>query len=379
MRACESGSIELVDFLMETRGYDVNGDFGIESILCLVLAGTGKNNINMARHLVTKYHADVSDPDLVSNNRWSLDSLKFLLEECKVPIVDKHILFGIFDLNIIRYLIEEHGVDPSIISEYGETLLFGITWYPKAVPVIKYLIEEHKLDVNHKNNEGHTVIHDLSVLSRPYENIVYLIGECKVPCNKQKMLERACFHEKLDLIKYILDDCGFSDVCEMGSVINLAIYIGNIDIMKYLLTKAKPDDIQWELVYRCAKLDFIIRLVEEHELNIKPTQNFFLNDYYLTIKYKLNNLKSAITSPDFDEMKNATDSINVNYVIDGYSVLVHLLLETQATDVDEYIERNFKYFLLKNPNLAWQDRGIDYRQHDWNDIVASFLKENGEV
>ena len=345
IRACKSGSIELVDYLMETHNFGINGDS--RSIL-RVLDNGRKNRITMARHLITKYHAHISNSDVIYAAFWPLDSLKFLLEECRVPILNKDILYGVYDLDTIKYLIEEHGVDPTVINNYSQTLLFGIIWNPKALALVKYLVEEHKIDVNHKDSQGRTVMDQLFIMSGPCEVAKFLIDKCKITCKMENVLEYACFRENLDLIKYVLDDCKF--VCNMQKVMGLVIERKNIEVMKYMLTKVNSQEIPWELVYRCDCMDFIICLVENHELNIKMTTNISLNEYYHTIKGKLDKLKAAIISPNFDEMKDAVDCININYIIDGNSVLIHLLIETQTMDMSPNLVRNFMYFLSKKAN-----------------------------
>ena len=61
-------------------------------------------------------------------------------------------------IDIVKYLITEHGCDPMVANNNGNTCLH-IAVIKNHIDIVKYLITEHGCDPMVANNNGNTCLH----------------------------------------------------------------------------------------------------------------------------------------------------------------------------------------------------------------------------
>jgi hypothetical protein len=123
---------------------------------------------------------------------------------------------GNTNLDVIKYLIEQHKMDTTYRDDNGHTCLIAACWQNTNLDIIKYLIEKHKMDLTH--------------------------------CNKYKKncLIMACEgNTNLDVIKYLIEqhkmDTTYRDVNEHTCLMAACWKNKNFDIVKYLIEEHKMD------------------------------------------------------------------------------------------------------------------------------------------
>jgi hypothetical protein len=173
--------------------------------------------------------------------------VKLLL--CKGAQLDKTILFGIVNFQIIKYLLKR-GANPKATDRFANTMLHK---HCKSgnLKKAKYLIEHYNADVNAKNDKGQTPLHLACkgfYFGLPKSNlklVKFLIEEKKadptVTCNEGKSaLHYAAENEYgPSILKYIIEDQKLDTEAtdnERRTVLHMAFQnFANLGTQKYLI------------------------------------------------------------------------------------------------------------------------------------------------
>ena len=200
----------------------------------VLLKAVQLGNLHLCRWLISTYGCDVNDdeycgltPIHFAAKHNHLEVLKFLTEECEVDtnrmsvqILQEALCTAIHDDNwpMLNLLLKADS------RRTSSTRISPIELLSKAaakgsVHLCQWLIATYKCDVNTADHSGHTA------------------------------LDMAARHNRLDLVKYLVEKCSVDVFRENGKVLESAISRDdNVQIIKYLLEQAynlRGDVIWW--------------------------------------------------------------------------------------------------------------------------------------
>ena len=142
-------------------------------------------------------------------------------------------------LEIVKYFVQDCGVDKSCEDESGETALHhavnvGVT------DIVEYLVEQCGADVNSKNKAGWTVLH-AAVSGSTLEMVKILVKQGADVNGKyttdQWTVPHAVSYGSLELVKYLVEQ-GVDingKITNGWSVLHDAVEKGTLEMIKYLV------------------------------------------------------------------------------------------------------------------------------------------------
>jgi ankyrin repeat protein len=142
------------------------------------------------------------------------------------------------NLDVIKYLVEEHDFDVTYKSRNGHTILHSAA-SDDNLELVKYLIGQGA-DINARTTDGFTVISE-SVITASLETIKYLVNQ---GARVDSHALNSAVYSNLETFKFIESQEGvdISAVNTRGhNVLYFAAYGGRLDIVKYLVEKHNFD------------------------------------------------------------------------------------------------------------------------------------------
>jgi ankyrin repeat protein len=140
--AVKGGSVEMVDWLIDTYGFDVNEPTENYKTHCLMLA-TARGWLSLFKHLVHKYHMDPKEV---------VDDWNCLQLACHHGYTD-----------LMTELIVNYGCDPQTAKNDGRNCLH-LAASQGHVEVVKDLVEKYHLDITAKTKVDSSQSFILSVV-----------------------------------------------------------------------------------------------------------------------------------------------------------------------------------------------------------------------
>lgn len=140
----------LMLILDKYKGIPISEHFNIEQLIIL----TG--DIEAIKHLIDNNNFNVHNPD------------NMVL----------HLACSTGSLELVKYFIEEHGLDVNSVNEHNMNIL-TFACEGGSLELVKYLIEVHKLDIDAKIVNGMTLLH-AACMSGSLEVVRYLIEVYKL-------------------------------------------------------------------------------------------------------------------------------------------------------------------------------------------------------
>jgi ankyrin repeat protein len=224
--AARKGSINIIRYLINEKGWDVNRPDDPGKFTPLHYAARYKN-LTLAKCLVEEFKAKTDLRDINSH----------------IPLMSAVLEGG---LDMLKYLIVR---DPSSVhtrdSEGNSILHWSIL--VRNHDMTKYLIDKKLLDVNLQDLRGRSVLQD-SILTGYLPIVTYLIEEGKANTRildkeKNTLLHSACCTRNLELVKYILDKQPNVNARNQHGLtpLHIAATNGNLNIVKYLIEEAQAN------------------------------------------------------------------------------------------------------------------------------------------
>ena len=289
----------------------------------------------------------------------NLDIIKYLYEEHHLDVelknsegqtpVNVASLYGYLD--IVKYLVENCHANADTQSKKFNSPLHNAA-FNGHFGVVKYLVEQCHLNIEAKNDEGQTPVNRASL--NGYLDIVkYLVENCHANINTfsnrgNYPINNAAFNGHLDVVKYLVDECNISVELKNGegqTPVNSASLKGHIDIVKYLVenchanadTQSKKFNSPLHNAAFNGHFGVVKYLVEQCHLNIEakndegqtPVNRASLNGYLDIVKYLVENCHANINT--FSNRGNYP--IN-NAAFNGHLDVVKYLVEECNADVE---------------------------------------------
>ena len=290
--AVGAGNLNIVKYLMEERGANpmCTGEDNANVLHYACRSG----NLDMLKYIEKKcptLSCDVADltgktPLHEAAQSTTQDVLKYLLnkKQYKEKGRDHHdanlLIFaaGAGSLEIVKYLIQEQEFDREG-ANVGNTPLH-LACAHNSINVVKFLIEEMGVNTSCQSMDGNSSVHT-AVQKGSLDVVKYLLEgkHCDFNCYNNdgyNPLHYAALAGKLNIAKYLIGDqgcdprCLDSKIC-MFTPLHIACGVGNLDIVKYLLEEAKVgfDKEDKFSPLHCAAtkghLEVVTLLVEEYQ------------------------------------------------------------------------------------------------------------------
>ncbi|ORX42663.1 ankyrin [Piromyces finnis] len=267
--ACEQGNENIVKYLIK-KGADTNIKSSNGGISLHYACKSKNDNVNLVKYLIEAIGLDINIKD----------------RHEKIPF---HYACYKGNENIVKYLIK-NGVDPRIKNDYGRMSLHFVCGAEKEnINLVKYLIEDIGLDINIQNKDGCTPLH--YACEQGNENIVKYLIEKGADTSIKNNNGRISLHctckakrESVNIVKYLIEKRGLNINIKDNyrfTPIHYACYKGNENIVKYLIKngvdpKIKNEDGRISLHFACGaekeNVNLVKYLIEDIGLDIN-TQN----------------------------------------------------------------------------------------------------------
>ena len=286
-QACEKRELKNVKYLIEELAYDPfekHTKTG-ESILDIACK-KGYTEIieylikNPCASSIIKNNNGKTILDTANDKKWPSDTVKYILEKLKdYSIFPLYLACSEGDLEIIKYLIKEHNIDPKTKNSKGETPLY-LACLEKHIETAIYLIEKiHNTPIKAlKNHEDYGFLNSCKILYLQYpENEIVLfdtktgekISEIKTQ-SKEKISEKNILLNKILYIQYSNNKIDLFDISS-GEKINESTIHAQTDnlITEQNLTYHNHKILY--IIYQDKKID-LFDTKNGNKLNSKPIQ-----------------------------------------------------------------------------------------------------------
>ena len=220
--ACVHGQLDIVQLLTREIGCDPNNT----------------NNVTTYMHLKSLVQQHNNTAEDVLREIWGMNEKE--IDGHGIPPIS--LAAGGGHLDIIKYLIEEKGVEPHfpISNSKKEELRVSPVLTASCgghLHVVKYLLEKHGCNISQDDRED---ILFLTCLVGHMDIVTYLITEadCDPHCTRTDELsciEAACWGGHLDVVKYLVDTHNCDPV--KGYSLCIAAANGRLEIVSYIAKK----------------------------------------------------------------------------------------------------------------------------------------------
>ena len=215
---------------------------------------------------------------------WNLDIVRFLVEECHCDprIHDKygntplHCACKGGSIDIVKFLVVDHHCDPACCGGWKARTPLSIACESGKLGIVKFLVEECHCDPSVTDEDGNTPLH-CACEGECFDLVKFLIIDhhCEPACcGRWKDRTPACKSGKLDIVKFLVEECHCDPRGQdkFGNTpLHHACMGGSIDIVRYLTVNQNCDPAcrgrmgRTPLHYACrgGELDIVKFLVEE--------------------------------------------------------------------------------------------------------------------
>lgn len=229
--AVYGGQLEVVQYLVENKGQDVNAlnctDEGQEAIQFAATDG----HLDVVKYLVKHGQAGIMDIGNELNRRplhfaslgGNFEMVRFLVETCNVVV---------------------NATDDDDWSALHFACMGG------DLQIVRFLAKEHKLDCNATGADGWGPLH-CAVSNGNTEIAKYLLGERDASAYvlvgdvNENLLHLAVSEGHLDTVNFLVEECGFHAreiTSDSDTALHVAARYGQLRIIQYLLKRLDPFD-----------------------------------------------------------------------------------------------------------------------------------------
>ena len=389
--AAWNGWLDIMKTLIDK--YEFEPEMGEHDIYILHIAVLNKH-IDVIKYLISECGCD---PMCKDNDGWicldyaakceSVGIMKYLIgSPClHIAVLHKHI-------DVVKYLISEHGCDPMCKDNNGWTCLH-YAGECGSLDIMKYLITECKCDPMAADNDGSTCLH-IATGNKHIDVVKYLIRECGCDPTCKNDNGWTCLHYtgqcgSLDIMKYLITECQCDPMVtnKYGSTcLHIAALNKHIDVVKYLFSECGCDPMckdndGWtclDYAAKCGSLDVMNYLITECQCDPMVTNKYgstclhiaVLNKHFDVVKYLISECGCDPMCKDNDgwtclHYAGACGILNVmNYLITecqcdpkvadkNGSTCLHIAASNKHFDVVKYLISECGCDPMRKNNNGW--------------------------
>ncbi|KAK6192507.1 hypothetical protein SNE40_003960 [Patella caerulea] len=162
--ACRSGTLSTVQYLVDSLGMNVNTEGYLKCTPLFNCCESNVSAIDKIRYLVSQ-QADIKAMDIYNTTilHWA----------CRYSTV-----------SVIRYLVDELGMDVHVKTSRNDTILHSACLYGATLSTIQYIVDTLSIDVHAKNTDDKTALDFCNEsYNTPYETIAYLKDQMNLKSN----------------------------------------------------------------------------------------------------------------------------------------------------------------------------------------------------
>jgi len=181
--ACQRISIEIIKYLIEEKGANIE-EVDYEGKTCLLLAcEKGRFDFRVAKYLIEKKGANIEAKD--SNGNTAL--MVSLTSE-----VSSYYSSYYLNKDLVEYLLHQKNTDINARNNEGQTVLHQACWLGQ-LNVVENLLEIHHADIETADEFGQTGLH-MACKKGFYEIVEYLIVNHNSNIHKVTSAGESCLH-----------------------------------------------------------------------------------------------------------------------------------------------------------------------------------------
>ena len=228
--ACESGNIQLVEYLVDVVCCDIKSLTNSHQSCAMFACMSG--NLDLLRLLVTKYSFDltVTDKEGFTLLHYAAEKghnhiIEWLVEEHKLDprstsnnaTTTLHKAASGGDANTVKYLYETFSLDINSSTTTNKYTPLHSATVKGHIPVVQYLTKLPRCNVTAKDSDGSTVLH-LSSKHGYVELLKHYMGNHTVllenanlyDSNNLSPLDIGCIYGNFHVVKYLFEDSQFN-------------------------------------------------------------------------------------------------------------------------------------------------------------------------
>ena len=364
-----SGNVELVRYLVEEVGCDINAK-GNNDYTSLHWA-CEKNQLEIVKFLTSKPDCNLEAGDKNSNRPLTIACLfsnnvelvRYLVEEagCDINGKGKNDYTSLHEaceknlLEIVKFLTSKPKCNQEAQSYKGYRPLHLACGFSGNVELVRYLVEEAGCDINAKDNNDSTSLH-WACERNQLEIVKFLTSKSK--CNRESPNKfgnlplhlACCFSGNVKLVRFLVEEAG-CDINAKGNndytSLHWACDKNQLEIVKFLTSKpecnresaTKLKNLPLHLACGFSgNLELVRYLVEQAGCNINAKGN---NDYtslhWACEKNQLEIVKFLTSKPECNREagdKNSNRPLHIACLYSGNVELVRYLVEEAGCDIN---------------------------------------------
>ena len=259
--ACQSGNIQLVEYLVDEIGCDIRSLTNFSHQSCAAFACMS-GNLDLLRLLATKYSLDltVTDRDGFTLLHYAAEKghnriIEWLVEEHKLDphstsnnaTTTLHKAASGGDANTVKYLYETYSLDVNSTTTTNKYTPLHSATVNGHIPVVQYLTKLPKCNVTTKDSDGSTVLHlsckhgYVELLEHYMRNHTVLLENVNLYNSKDlSPLDVGCINGNLHVVKHLVEDSQFNKEIKginVSKAFHCAFLGEHSEVMHYLFNK----------------------------------------------------------------------------------------------------------------------------------------------
>ena len=430
--ACEHGNVDLVKYLVEVAGCNINAKGQYERSCLHFACSNQQSGTEIVKFLFSKQEWNIEGTDTngyrplyLACDLYKVDLVKYLVEVAGCDVNAKHqyesyylhtAFWNEIDSNdgydIVKFLSSKQECDVEVVDEDGDRILH-LACQHSNVDLVKHLVEVAGCDINAKGQNERSCLHFACSNRKSGTEIVqflfskqdwYVEAEDK---NNDRAIHLACQHGNVDLVKHLVEVAG-CDINAKGQYERSCLHFAFFnfsrkwDIIKFLTSRPNCD-IEAEvkdgnrilhLACEHGSVDLVKHLVEVAGCDINAKGQYersCLHFALFNFSHKWEIIKFLTSRPNCDVETEVKDGNRILHLTceHGNVDLVKHLVEVAGCDINAkgQNERSCLHFACSNRKSGTEIVQFLFSKQDWyveaedknNDRAIHLACQHGNV